>query len=405
MGKMKNTKRSDGRVKSKIYLGNGKYKYVYASNNRELEAKVQEVKLKLGKGIDVTAERDTFGEWAERWLKLKKTEVSEKRYEAYFYALNKLTPIINIPISKIRPIDIQDIITDLAASGLAYQTLSNYRSLCKQVMQLAIDNRVMDYNPASSIKIPKTAKKETERRALTDVERSWISAPTDHRGQLPAMIMLYAGLRRGELLALTWRDIDLDHRTITINKSVKMVKGRPVVQPHGKTEAATRVIRIPQILVDYLSNQKRDDNFIVCTDTHGNIYTEQAWKVMWESYIREINFKFGDFTGIMITDKKTGKLKAFERPKSRFAPVSIPMVIPPITAHWLRHTFITMMYLAGVDVLTAKEQAGHADIETTLQIYTHLDGQYKIQQINKLDEYLNASNNSDGGHMGVKLIR
>ena len=57
--------------------------------------------------------------------------------------------------------------------------------------------------------------------------------------------------------------------------------------------------------------------------------------------------------------------------------------------HW-RHTFITLMYLAGVDVLTAKEQAGHADIKTTMAIYTHLDEKYKKESINKLDEYLES---------------
>ena len=76
----KNQKRSDGRLQSKVYLGDGKYKYVYAATQKELNKKIDEIKLKIGKGIDVTADRDTFGEWAERWLKLKKSEVSNGRY-------------------------------------------------------------------------------------------------------------------------------------------------------------------------------------------------------------------------------------------------------------------------------------------------------------------------------------
>ena len=68
----------------------------------------------------------------------------------------------------------------------------------------------------------------------------------------------------------------------------------------------------------------------------------------------------------------------------------MPIVIDKITAHMLRHTFITNMYLAGVDVLTAKEQAGHSDIQTTLNIYTHLDGIYKKKEISKLDQFYAA---------------
>jgi integrase len=105
---------------------------------------------------------------------------------------------------------------------------------------------------------------------------------------------------------------------------------------------------------------------------------------------QELNLKFGDFSNLL----------DFQKPTSKFAPKKIPMVIPPITAHWLRHTYITMLYLAGVDVMTAKEQAGHADIKTTMQIYTHLDSKYKNNQIDKLDEYLSKKGN--GCQMGVK---
>ena len=67
-----------------------------------------------------------------------------------------------------------------------------------------------------------------------------------------------------------------------------------------------------------------------------------------------------------------------------------PQTITPITAHWLRHTFATLLYLSGVDVLTAKDQLGHADVKITLNIYTHLDNVYKDKNIVKLDSYLDA---------------
>lgn len=401
---IKNSKRADGRVKAAVYLGDGKYKYVYAANNKELERKVQEVKLQLGKGIDVTAERDTFGEWADRWLKLKKPEISAKRYAAYQYTVGHFKSIAHMPICKIRAIDIQDIVSEAAEGGAAKQTLSQYKSVCRQIIQMAVDNRVLDYNPAVAVKIPKKAPQDTK-RALTEQEQAWIMAPTEHRGQRAAMIMMFAGLRRGELIPLLWTDIDIKNRTITINKSVEMINSRPVVKNHTKTEAGMRVVRIPQLLADYLLTQNHNNNFLVCTDTHGNMYTESAWERMWESYMREINFKFGNFDNVIVPDKKTGMPQKFILPKSRYAPVKIPMVIPPITAHWLRHTYITMLYLAGVDILTAKEQAGHADIKTTMQIYTHLDTEYKSRQIDKLDDYLSSKNNNNVGQMWVSNIK
>ena len=142
----KNKKRSDGRLQSKVYLGDGQYKYVYADNNKELTRKIDEIKLLAGKGVDVTAERDTFEDWSQRWLKIKKPEISAKRYAAYQYTLKHFDSLKNVPICKIKTIDIQDIILDAADDGAAKQTLSQYKSVCRQVIQLAIDNRVLDYN-------------------------------------------------------------------------------------------------------------------------------------------------------------------------------------------------------------------------------------------------------------------
>lgn len=193
---IKNTKRKDGRVKASVYLGNGKYKYVYASSNRELDRKVQEIKLQLGKGIDISAERDTFGQWAERWLKLKKIEVSNGRYNTYSYRVKNLAPIASMQIGKIRTADIQDIIIGLSADGYALKTLKDVKNAASQIFRLAVDNRVIDYNPAVSVKLPAEAPKET-RRALTADEQQWILAPSENRGKRAAMIMMYAGLRRG----------------------------------------------------------------------------------------------------------------------------------------------------------------------------------------------------------------
>ena len=386
---LKNSKRKDGRVKSAVYIGDGKYKYVYAVNNKELAQKVQELKIQLGKGIDITAELDTFGVWTERWLKLKKAEVSNGRYNTYTYRVKNLAPLRNVQIGKIRTADVQEVIFDLAAEGYAAKTLKDVKNAASQIFKMAISNRVIDFNPAESVKIPVSAASDHEpRRALTEEEQRWILAPSENRGHHAAMIMMFAGLRRGELIPLLWSDIDLENGTISVNKSVEMINGKSVVKRGAKTEAGERVVYIPKVLIDYLSTVDRQNNMLVCPSAKGDMLTDSGWKRMWDSYLAELNFKFGNFDSIIERDSKTGEPRKYQKPKSRFAPKKIPFVIPRITAHWLRHTFITMMYMAGVDLLTAKEQAGHADVQTTMEIYTHLDKIYKTKQISKLDEYL-----------------
>ena len=381
----KYTRRPDGRYQSKVSLGSGQYKYVYAKSVKELEAKLKQLYTQLGKGLDIAAQRDTFGNWSQRWLRLKQAEVSPHRYYVYQCRVHNLSDLENMEVSKIRTMDLQEIILDLAGS-YSKSVLREIKSTAKQILQLAMDNRVIDYNAAESVKIPNiSADSRSERRALTEEEQSWI-LNTPHRAQTAAMIMLYAGLRRGEVVPLLWSDIDLEAGTISVNKSMSRKGSNWEIKTGAKTRAGVRTVYIPGVLIDYLKELPRS-SFLVCPDTTGKMLSLSAFEKMWDSYLAELNFRYGDFSCVMITGKN-GRLEKFIKPKSRFAPKKIPMVIPQISPHWLRHTFITNLYFAGIDILTAKELAGHADIHTTMEIYTHLDATHKQKQISKLDEYL-----------------
>lgn len=370
-------RRPDGRYGARVNLGNGKYKYVCANSQKELEEKITQIKLKLGKGLDLAAERDTFGEWGKLWLEQKKLTVSAGMYNAYAGHFKKFEELYHIPVTKLRLNDFQQIIFTLGSGDkpLSKKTLNGLKQTAAQILQLAIDNRVIDYNCANAIVIPTTAKPPEKRRALTSEEQRWIRE-TPHRAQTAAMIMMYAGLRRGELLPLMWSDIDFERKTISVNKAVAYVNGKPQVKNCGKTDAALRTVFVPDVLIDYLKGVKRE-TLLVCPSTKGVILTEIGWKRLWESYLKELNFKYGDFVGYINLTVK-----------SKYQPGGLPMVIPNITAHWLRHTFITNMYFAGISLMTAKEQAGHADIRTTSEIYTHLDDEYKERDMQGLNDYL-----------------
>lgn len=379
-------KRSDGRFETTVYVGvkDGKQirKHLYGATYKELISKADEMKIKLGKGFDVSRERDSFGEWVDMLLRAKKVEISDKKYRAYVAKEKYLESLMMIPISKLRTQDIQCIIYDNL--HLAEDTLRQIKNLCSMAVQLAVDNRVIDYNCAKAVKIPKKKVDEAKkRRALTDEERHWIT-DTPHRAQTAAMIMLFAGLRRGELIPLLWNDIDLKNRIIHITKSVETVDGKMIVKQGAKSEAGVRDIPIPEVLCSYLQSAPHGHEMLVISSARGKMHTDSSWKRLWDSYLNELNFKYGDFSHVI----------NFDKPSSRFAPIKIPFVIPRITPHWLRHTYCTMLHAAGVDVLTAKELLGHSDIKTTLEIYTHLDQETKKRQIKKLNEYL-SSDSSD----------
>jgi len=394
MAKKKNTVRADGRIAVQVYLGEfegkRKYKTVYGKNQKEAEAKAQELKSSMYRGIDITADRDTFELWMEAWCALKSTEVTYGRMESYKRSLKKYEPLYSLPITRLKTADFQQIILTLAKENpntgepSAKSSLKQIRSVGLQVCQLAIDNRVMDYNPVGPVKIPRVPQGNI-RRALTQEEQQWI-IDTPHRAQTAAMIMMFAGLRRGELLALTWSDINFKDATIDINKTVEFINGQPVLKNTAKSKNSIRTINIPDILVDFLHEKKNicTDSVIVCPSAKGQLMSEISWRRLWDSYLTDLNIKYGNFRN-----------QISGQPKSKFQPQGVPCVIPRFTAHWLRHTYATMLYFAEVDVLTAKEQLGHSDVQTTLNIYTHLDGKHKRKSMDKLNSYLAGGTNNN----------
>lgn len=374
-------KRADGRYCAQIYLGrdeNGKrqYKSVYGKSPAELKEKETAIRLQLGRGLDVLSQRDSFDTWADDWIRLKKSaKITDKQKSNYQRGVTFWKEALNgYEIGQIRADDIERPLVSMQEEGYAARTINFYRSTVHQIMQRAV-GRVISSNPVDLVQLTEPGQKAEQRRALSAEEQKWIW-DTPHRGQPVAVIMMLSGLRRGELAALTWNDVDLKERTITVNKSIEYPPNEPPRLRHlTKSAAGMRTVDIPQKLADYMAAMPKD-NMLVIHSVKGGVMTESAWLSLWGSYMRILNIKYGVRTPADLERmKKPGQHK-------------FDMTIPRITLHWLRHTFCTLLYLSGVDVVQACAQMGHADIATTLKIYTHLDAVHKRKSVDKLDAYL-----------------
>lgn len=390
MPKKTNTKRTDGRYSVQVFVGRidgkRKYKTVYGKTQKEANEKADEIRLSLRKGIDILSQNDSFESCARRWLLEKEIEVSEDQY-------NILLPRVKIwcealeglTIKQIKPYMLQEILNDIAKNNpytnkpSAKRTIIRYAQTASAVFEFAVENRIIEYNPALKLKIPQNAK-QNERRALTKIERERI-VEFEHRGRDAAMLLMFSGLRRGEATALQWKDIDFDNHTITVSKSYNFKQNELKTPKNGKT----RIVTIPQILVDYLKDMKRESPFVLTTEREKTMFTHTAWRCLFDSYLKDMNLKYGNFKVI----------------PNKCSPKKPPMMIQTFTPHDLRHTFCTMMYEAGIDVLTAKEQMGHSDVKTTLGIYTHLDAEKKKRDMSKLDQFIEFSS-QDASQMQVK---
>lgn len=382
-------KRKDGRYQEQVYIGrneSGKkqYKSVYGKSPAEVNKRADEIRSELGKGLDVLSRRDSFAKWADDWLRGKKAaKITTGQKVNYEHAVDVWKKELQgLEIGQVRADDIETKLVSMQEENYADRTIAFYKSVINQIMRRAV-GRVISINPVDQVSITTSAHNVEKRRALTADEQQWIW-DTPHRCQPVAIIMMLSGLRRGELAALTWQDIDMDNNTVTVNKTIEYPPNEPPKLRHmTKSDCSMRVVDVPQKLIDYVKTLPRDNVLVIHTVT-GHVMTVSAWTALWKSYMKLLNKKYGTRT--------PADMERLKKPGRHL----LDMTIPPFTMHWLRHTFCTIMYLAGVDVVQARAQMGHADVTTTLKIYTHLDAAHKRKAADKLDAYLSGDTTRTG---------
>ena len=320
-------RRKDGRYKCK-------YRDVqfYGSTEEEALAKRDEYKRMEAAGAIQTAD-PTVEEYALKWLPLHKHDVSAKTYNDYAKQLEALCAAIGE--KKMRLVTVDDAASVwVHYSGYSASTIHRARILFVGLFDAAVENDIIRKNPfrAKYAKPPKAP--SGSHRALTEEEISLIRA-TPHRMQLAAMIMLYAGLRRGEVMALSMTDIDQTAGTITVNKAVRFDSNRPVIS-RPKTAAGIRTVPLLSVLRPYLIDRV---GLILSTATGGTM-TDTAFRRCWESYLLHLSRAAGH-------------------------PVSI-------RPHDLRHTYCTLLRDSGVDMHQAMIWMGHADEKMILRVYDHV---------------------------------
>lgn len=367
-------KRDDGLYQKQVTAGrkaDGSYirRTVYAKTQKELDEKAVFAKNMIQYGGYTLSATTTFGDLTAVWMKSYGGTQSEKwRYRVQSLINNHLLPTLGqIKIKDLKQLTMQILINEKAKEGYATATLKQMKQTATRILDVAYEENMIRKNVFRKVTVPK--KKCNERKALSEKQIAMVNETWEtHFMGYSAMIMMYCGLRRGELLALRWEDIDLVHDIISVSKSVEILKNQPTIKT-PKSDAGTRSIPIPNILHDVLIQVKGADSELVCPDSTGNIMSGSAYSSAWHSYMNHLNLYYGGSNASRTDDEE--------------------LVIEPFTAHMLRHTYATLLYDAGVDAKSAQKYLGHANLELTLKVYTHLT-KYKedksIENLNRMIE-------------------
>lgn len=366
--------RADGR-----YACRYKDQWFYGATEDEALQAREEYKQAEKRG-DFSARRQPFSSYAMDWVSAYKSHLTAAPYNQHVRTLNRFAAFItDKPISEVTPTDISKFYQQYA--GKSASTIHSIRDTLKGVFKAAYADGIIKKDPTSSITPPKGSK--GTHRAITEEERTLIHT-VDHRLRPAVMVMLYAGLRKGEAMALQIeRDINFDLRTVTVREAVRFsADGKPMITS-PKTEAGVRIIP----LLDILAAELKNKHGLLCPAASSGLMTQSAWERAWDSYLYALG------------KKKNGCSRRWA--KGPWLPVTI-------RAHDLRHSFCTMLYDAGVDLKSAMLWMGHADQTMTMQIYTHLSNQRRIEAENALrnaeKRLLGSQNGSQELSLPVKSL-
>ncbi len=227
--------------------------------------------------------------------------------------------------------------------GLSSQTALHVHRVLSQALGHAVRLGVLFKNPARQVKPPRPPSREI--KILDKGEITTVIAAAKGAGLYVAVLVaVTTGVRRGELLALRWSDIDLKAGSLTVNQSLERIEGRFVFKS-PKTKTSRRTISLPAITVEALREH----------------YTAQL----------EDRFKLGvgrDPRGLVFARADGQPMDADTLTKS-FHRLVATTKVTPITFHGLRHTHISHLLMEGVHVKVVSERAGHANVNTTLAVY------------------------------------
>lgn len=332
------TKRADGRLMKKVNIKGRKPIYLYSNDKDDLERQYIETMHNSYNGI-VDVNNIRLKDFAEKWLHLNSAGKGIKTVDEYRILIdNKINPKLGYKkIKDIKIYDIKELLKDMENTPT---TAKKTLQLIKRILNDASDNDIVVKNVAQNIKPPKIIKKE--RFPLT-LEEDKIILQSKSKYASFFILMRYTGMRKEEIVPLTVNDIDLQNKTISINKAVTFVHNQPVIkETKNKKNRTVPILDIVYDTVVELINNA-NNNLLFTKETDKKMLTDSAIKRHLESFLYDIN-----------KDRET-KIK--------------------FTCHQLRHSYCTMLYYAGVKIKKAQELMGHSSADMVYNIYTHLDEQ------------------------------
>ena len=362
--------RKDGRWEGRVVIGyddkgNPKTKSVLAHTKGECVEKLERLKEECGRTAEKLKPDMPFGEWIDFWYQYfsspKLRPTTQATYENRIYG-HIIPSVGKIPLSKLTQNDLQQfyaklkrtgrkVNVELKGTGVSDRMVRSCHALCRSSLEKAVEEGLITRNPSIGCKLP--PKKNGEMKVLTQTEIVRLLNQAYDEGYYEMFLLeLTTGMRRGEILGLKWRDLNLETGELNIKRQLT-TKGISV----PKTKSSIRTILLPPDMLDLLREMK----------------------------------KTAKYDWIFPSPVKEGEPRNPTAITKRFRIMLERAHCKHVRFHDLRHTFATMALENGMDVKTLSAMIGHVSSETTLNIYSHVTDTMRAQAAVKIDREIGGT--------------
>ncbi|MGG5314914.1 tyrosine-type recombinase/integrase [Enterococcus sp. AZ072] len=353
-------KRWEGRYpKGKKANGRTKYGSVYGKTLKEVREKLYPLKLQYQLIQTNHGEAAiTFNEWGYLWLQEIQSNVKQSTYANYVHKLEHyvLNVLGDYSLNELDEGAAELLLKDLEKRRLKPSTIHAVFRITKQCINLAIRKKMIKENPFALVQLPKLVKNRNQALTKQEQKRLETTALSTKNGQgLPTLLALHAGLRIGEISALTWKDVDFENNLIHVHSTVQRIIGlfderkTGLIYTSSKTASSTRLIPMSQLVKKVLWQQKQQAK--------------------------------GEFVLTNNENPVEPRLLTYH-----FHRIREKAKLTTIHFHQLRHTFATRCLESRGDIMSVSALMGHSSTQMTLDTYAGSLMEQRFQVVDQMEK-------------------
>jgi len=370
------SRRSDelwqGKVSVGIDPGTGKPKYKYFSNKDQKTVRewVRKTTAAVDSGNYNEPSKMTVAQWLDVWTVDYLGGVKPNTaYEYKAHIKNHIKPALGaVKLQKLNPHNVQAFYNNLhREKGLSPKTVKNMHGVLHKALKQALILGYIRTNPSDNITLPRIEKVEIQ-TLPEDALPAFLQAIESHKFASVYFVTLFTGLRKGEVLGLTWDCVDFQRGTVLINKQLQLDRGTRSGYKlvSTKNDKPRRITPAPTVMQRLWAEQVRQKE---CKLKAGELWNNVD------------NFVFTDMLGKYLSPDTVYK---------HFKKIVKELGYPDVPFHGLRHTYAVNALQSGDDVKTVQGNLGHHTAAFTLDVYGHVTEKMQKDSANRMEQFIQA---------------